>query len=317
LDDDVIEPTIQESGLKPEEPSTMIASPFEGDIARRVASGIASGWDAYWRRTAKPEDERSASLAHARGLFDLVGEVEFGEPVDGWEDPEVLPAAMVLSILGDGYALASVEWPEGLPYGSAPDFESASNALVASGINEWCARQGYPVDRKQQTMRSSPQDRPEVTLQHQADSSDEIVMDFVELRSREDPDWDDYESATQTVAERLNEWLFQYRALLSRMQDGQAYESLQALRRGRASIVAELAWVRRALPLYQHRGAQAEAITGIALIAALMRTIYLAGTASDPEDFQALHTMPLDFLESFVAKFELEEWIDRILGPLA
>jgi hypothetical protein len=45
-----------------------------------------------------------------------------------------------------------------------------------------------------------------VTLEHQADSNDGIVIDLVELRNREQPGRNDDDSATQTVAERLNEW---------------------------------------------------------------------------------------------------------------
>jgi hypothetical protein len=280
----------------------------ESDLSRHVAAAIGCSWREYWSFVDAASVDRDEALSRARILFDLAGDVQYAQPPGGWADHQLNPASMILAMIGDGYALLSVEWSDGMPLWSLPDFESAANALASGAIDVWCEEHGHPVAELRAPASREPP-RQGITLQHQSAESVDIESNIDDLRVAERPEWPEFSAASKVVAAQLDEWSALYRSFIDDMAGEGADTTLRSLEQGRMTVAASLSWVRRSIPIFQHEGAKAEAIVGLALIAAIVRSVFLAGTAVDIDDYRRLHVLPLEVLDRSFDEYELIDWV--------
>jgi hypothetical protein len=288
-------------------------------LFERVAAAVAVAPSAF--RVHIAENDGRAELAEARQRarvsYDLAGELSQAEPSRGWQDDAIPAAEIVLGNLADGWALASVVWPDGIPDGSLPDLAKLAWYVRESGLADWCGRLGHPTTGPQSQRRWRLERRR--SGHRNVHLGSEPLVDFRIHREREQPDWSRFDEANRLVASQLGWWLSVYRLVMPYWEgdpgassDVDADEAAVELDLSWEKTTSALAWARSSIDVLQERGGQAEAIAGVGVVGRIARFIYLASTAADTADRSRLHLPPLDAVDREVAEFRLEEWMATV-----
>jgi hypothetical protein len=281
----------------------------------RVAVVVASAPSRFRVHTAEGDAraDLAEARARARSLYDLAGELMEAEPPEGWGNDAISAAEIVLAQLGDGWALTSVAWPEGLPERSLPDLAKLAWYIEESGLAAWCDSLGHRPSR--------PTSPGRWRLERRRSGSRRVplgvdpLLDFQSDRDRERRDWPSFDEANRRVASVLDWWLDMYRLLVpywegdpGRPEDVGSDDEVIDVDLSWEKIASTLSWAREFAEVLRERGGQAEAIAGVAVVGAIARVIYFSSTASDPHDRLRLHLPPFGAIDQFVAEFGLEEW---------
>lgn len=268
----------------------------EWDLARTGAQLILDAPRRYRRFAASLPIDREEAAARARTLLSFSNEVFLCEPDEGWESEKMTNAAVVLTGVADGYAMLSAEWPSGIPEGALPDQALLAYEIKSHGLDTWSIVKTSASDTS--TSLSSDMSSGE--------------YDLGRYRAIQNPSWKEYDSASFAAAQQLTGVIEQYRQIVHFAEGSDdMVEGFSALR---LIIVQELASARSSVVRLQVYGAEAEAIVASGLVAALLRNAYLATTVSTVDQFLKLPIMSEEFLDAFLEKHRLTEWLERVLA---
>jgi hypothetical protein len=287
----------------------------ESALSRQIAGMLAASWShapLFGHSTIASDLEQARD--QARMHLDLAVRAVRDIPNRGWNDLRLASAAAILAAFGDAYAFASLGDPSKIPSGSLPDLVTTEQVAIAGEIDRWCAHHGHPLP-----IDAVVADGIKPTSGGALAASDQLqnlravglAVDPFSLMDAERPDWEGYEAASADAAERLDSWVTGYRSVFQHLESNEPRAYLKAFReQSSPAIISEIAFARRNLFIRLTNGAEAEAIIATAYLLLVTRCAYLLTTAANLDDVAALHTVPLNMLESVFETSELTSWLE-------